>query len=111
MKKYKITDVVFDDVQVTITLKNAGTFRLGNSVFSSKLKVGDTFGIMYDNIHGIVPVGYVYHGMIDCAMPGLMKWNDRMRYKAMVRKTTNKEWGIISPSKLIKSAVVAERGR
>ena len=111
MKRYKITNVVFDEMQVTVTLKNAGDFRLSMGAFSSKLTVGDTFGIMYDNIHGIVPVGYVYHGMIDCAMPGLMKWNDRIRYKAIVRKTTNKEWGIISPSKLIKSAVVAERGR
>ena len=113
MKRYKITNVVYDDVQVTVTLKNAEICNLSKNDFSSKLKVGDTFGIMYDNIHGIVPVGYVYHGMIECAMPGLMKWNDRMRYKALARKTVaNKGWGFISPTgKLIKSAVVAERGR
>jgi len=113
MKRYKIVNVIYDDMQVTVTLNKAGDFRLAAGAFSSKLKIGDTFGIMYDNIHGIVPVGYVYRGMIECAMPGLMKWNDRIRYKALARKTVaNKGWGFISPTgKLIKSAVVAERGR
>ena len=112
MKRYKITNVTFEPLQVTVTLENVGDFHLANDEWSSELKVGDTFGVMYDNMHGIVPVGYVYNGMVSCALPNLMKWHDRIRYKALARKNANKDWFFVESTKdLVKSTVLVGRRR